>query len=506
MKRLDEISIDEYGIPGLVLMENAGLAVLEVINRLDIPEKKACVVCGTGNNGGDGFVVARHMHNRGWDVDIIVLGNTAKAKGDAGTNLKIAINMGIPVYAIEEESIDFLHGIIKDSPLIVDAMLGTGFSGRLKSLYRDVIEIVNRSRGRVVSIDVPSGLNADTGFAEDICVKADYTVTFQLPKVGLLINEGPMACGILKVKDISIPKAAIDSMKLNMSLLEQDMIREYMPQRDFNIHKGSCGSVLVAACSKGMEGSGLMSSRAALRSGAGIVRLGLPESLQKLMPYDALEIITVGLEDKGTGILSEACLPQLLELAGKSSALLIGPGLTVNDGIVAIMREVISNCTIPMIIDADGLNAISSNPDILKKRRSGIVITPHPGEMARLCGCSTAEIQKDRIGFALRFAKEYNVIVVLKGFRTIIAMPDGSIYINPTGNPGMATAGSGDVLAGIIAGFAAQGFGLEAAALCGVYIHGAAGDCAAEQTGEYGLTAGDIIGNIPHTIRNIAGK
>lgn len=506
MKRLDEISINEYGIPGIVLMENAGLAVVEEIERLHMAEKHAVVLCGTGNNGGDGFVVARHLYNKGWKVNVFVCGEEQKIKGDALTNFRIVRHIGIPVCSIDEASADLLKGPINASPLIVDALLGTGFSGKLKGFYKDIIDKVNESKACVLSVDVPSGLDTDTGFSGGDCVLADYTVTFQIPKAGLLINDGPKACGNLKAKDISIPKAAIDAMEFNLNLLEQDTIKGMLPQRECNTHKGSYGSVFVVACSKGMEGSGIMSSRAALRSGAGIVLLALPGSLQRSICADTLEIMTKGLEDRGSGILAEECIPQLLETAKKSSTLLIGPGLTDSESIRAIMTEVIRNCTLPMIIDADGLNAISSNLGILKEHKGEIVITPHPGEMARLCGCSSADIQKDRLGYAERFAGEYGVIVVLKGYRTIIALPDGTAFINPTGNPGMATAGSGDVLAGIIAGLAAQKLSLPHAALCGVYIHGAAGDCAAGKVGEYGLKAGDIIENIPHTIKSIAGK
>ncbi len=506
MKGLDEISINQYGIPGMVLMENAGLAVVEEIEKLQMYEKHAAVLCGTGNNGGDGFVIARHLYNRGWKVNVFLCGEVGRIKGDALTNFQIARHIGIPVYSINSDSADFLEGLINDSPLIVDALLGTGFGGRLRGLFKVAIDRVNESKACVVSVDVPSGLDSDTGFSDEGCVLADYTVTFQIPKVGLLINDGPKACGSLKVKDISIPKAAIDAMELRLNLLEQHLIKDMLPQRDGNTHKGSFGSVFVVACSKGMEGSGIMSSKAALRSGAGTVLLGLPGSLQRLMCADALEIMTAGLEDRNSGILAEECIQQLLKTAKKSSVLLIGPGLTDSESIRVIMAEVIKNSTLPMIIDADGLNAISPNPDILKAYQGEIVITPHPGEMARLCGCSSADIQRDRLGHAERFAKEYGVIVVLKGYRTIVALPDGTAFINPTGNPGMATAGSGDVLAGIIAGLAAQKLNLVDAALCGVYIHGAAGDFAAGEIGEYGLTAGDIIENIPHTIKSIAGK
>jgi len=503
MKSLDEICINKYGIPGAVLMENAGIRVMEEIESLHLSERHAAIICGTGNNGGDGFVIARHLYNRGWKLNIFVCGDAGKIKGDALLNLSIARSIGIPIHTIDDNSIDFFAGFINESPLVVDALLGTGFCGKLKGLYKAIISKVNECNACVVSVDIPSGLDADTGFFDEECVMADYTVTFQIPKAGLIINDGPKACGNLKIKDISMPKAAIDAVGLGLSLLDKDMIKGIIPVRGCNTHKGSYGSVFVVACSKGMEGSGIMSSRAALRSGAGIVRLGLPESLQKYICTSNLEIMTKGLEDRGKGVLSEECITELMVTAEKSSSLLIGPGLTDTDSIRIIITEVIKNCIVPTIIDADGLNAISSDPGILKKHKGEIIITPHPGEMARLCGCSSSDIQKDRLGYAGRFAREFDVIVVLKGYRTIIALPDGTAFINPTGNPGMATAGSGDVLAGMIAGFAAQKFKLADAALCGVYIHGAAGDSAAGKIGEYGLTAGDIIENISHTIKYI---
>lgn len=503
MKRLDEISINEYGIPGAVLMENAGMRVVEEIESLNLSERYAAVICGTGNNGGDGLVIARHLYNKGWKINIFICGEAEKIKGDALLNLSIAKKIGISIYTVDDDSIDFCTELINDSTLIVDALLGTGFSGKLKDLYKTIIGKVNECNACVVSVDIPSGLNADTGFFDEDCIMADYTVTFQIPKMGLIINDGPKACGNLKIKNISIPKAAIEAMELHLNLLERDMIKGIIPVRDCNTHKGSYGSVFVVACSRGMEGSGIMSSRAALRSGAGIVYLGLPESLQKLICTSTLEIMTKGLEDRGTGVLSKECIQEILDTAENSSSLLIGPGLTDIESTRVIMAEIIENCTVPTVIDADGLNAISSNPGILKKRKGEIIITPHPGEMANLCGCSSSVIQKDRLKYARRFAGEFGVIVVLKGYRTIIALPDGTAFINPTGNPGMATAGSGDVLAGIIAGFAAQKMNLIDAALCGVYIHGAAGDRAAGKIGEYGLMAGDIIENISHTIKYI---
>jgi NAD(P)H-hydrate epimerase len=285
-----------------------------------------------------------------------------------------------------------------------------------------------------------------------------------------------------------------------------NMIKSMMPARSKDTHKGSYGKVFIAAGSRGMMGSGIMAAMAALRSGAGLVTLGVPESLQFIAEAQVMEVITKGLYDNGKGVLDSDCIPELMETAQKSSSLLVGPGLTSQDSIVNIMTEIINECKTPMVIDADGLNAIAKNRSLLKNHKAETIITPHPGEMAKLMNCTIPEVQADRTGAAKDFAREYNVVTVLKGHKTIIALPDGTVYINPNGNPGMATAGSGDVLAGIIAGFLGQGFNASDAAICGVYIHGAAGDAGAEEIGEYGLTAGDIIDKISHTIKNIVGK
>lgn len=506
MKKLDEISIKKYGIPGIVLMENAGLSVVNEIEALSLLRKTVSVVCGTGNNGGDGFVIARHLYCRDWEINVFICGDPGKIKGDALTNLNITKKLDIPIFTIDENSIDFFKNLINDSSLIVDALIGTGFNGSLSSFYKRIIEEINNSRSFIVSVDIPSGLNGDSGFADYDCVRAHKTVTFQLPKAGLLINDGPKACGDLAIRDIAIPKEAIHNAALKLNLIDFDMIKGKLPLRNSNTHKGSYGRTFIIAGSSGMTGAAVMSARASLKSGAGSVLLGVPESLQSIVSIGLNEIMTRGFQDNGRGVFDKACMGGLLEIADKSDSLLVGPGLTSSEDISAIVVGIIENCTVPVVIDADGLNAISQDAGILKKRKAEIIITPHPGEMARLMGCEISEVQADRIGIAQDFARDKGLIVVLKGYRTVVALPDGTIFINPTGNPGMATAGSGDVLAGIIAGFLAQGFKAPDAAICGVYIHGAAGDNAAEETGEYGLTAGDIIENISHTIKNITGK
>ncbi len=506
MRKLDETSIKDYGIPGVVLMENAAAATVREIEALKLERSAAAVFCGTGNNGGDGFVIARLLHNRGWQVEVLLCGDEAKVKGDALINLEIIQKLELPVYKLAEPELPSAAAIAGKSALLVDALLGTGFRGALSDFYRKIIGIMNLAGKPVVSVDIPSGLDSDTGFIDSECVRADVTVTFQLPKLGLVINDGPEACGKLVTTDISIPAKAIAEAGLQINLTEPDIIKGILKKRRCNTHKGTYGRVLAVACSKGMAGSGILSAEAALRSGAGTVVLAVPESVQNAVSAHVLEVMTKGLADNETGILQEACLAQIKESLKESDSLLIGPGLTTAEGTVKVVSELVRSSEVSLVIDADGLNALAQDMSVLKNKKAEIIITPHPGEMARLLGCSAAVVQRDRLELAGKLACQYGIIVVLKGFRTVIALPDGTFYINPTGNPGMATAGSGDVLAGIIAAFVAQGYKAKEAAVCGVYIHGAAGDAAAEKNGEYGLTAGDIIKNVPHTIRNIIGN
>lgn len=506
MRKLDETSINEFGIPGVVLMENAAAAVVREIEGLKLFDRRAAVFCGTGNNGGDGFAIARLLHNKGWQVDVLLCGDEGKIKGDALVNYRIIKKLNLPIHLIGDSQIGAAAILAGKSALIVDALLGTGFKGELSGLYKKIIGIMNDSQSFIVSVDIPSGLDSDTGFFAGDCIRADMTVTFQLPKLGLVVNDGPEACGRLIAADISIPGEAIEEAGLQISLTDLGIVKGVLKKRSYNTHKGTYGRVLVVAGSKGMVGAGVMASKAVLRSGAGTVVLAVPESIQSAVNAHVVELMTKGLSDNQKGYLQEACIPQIHEASAESDCLLVGSGLTVEADVRKVVFELVRSSDVPLVIDADGLNALAYDLDVLKEKKADIVITPHPGEMARLMRCSTIDVQRNRLESARKLAAQYGIVVVLKGFRTVVALPDGSIYINPTGNPGMATAGSGDVLAGVIAGFAAQGYKASDAAICGVYVHGAAGDAAAEKNGEYGLTAGDIIENVTHTIKNITGK
>ena len=484
-------------------MENAGSTIAREICNIDIKTKKAVVLCGTGNNGGDGFVIARHLINNGWQVKTIIIGGQNKLKNDALVNYNILKKMQGNIQIIEQPEKDLLSRELFDCTVIVDALLGTGFSGRLSDNYTLVINEINKSKKIIVAVDIPSGLNSESGFFDNTCIKADFTVTLQMAKIGLIINDGPEMCGKLVVKDISIPIQAITQVGINTNLTDAEYIIDSIIPRKNNTHKGSFGKTLVIGSSKGMTGSGVMSACAALRSGAGLVVLGLPQSIQAAANTIMPEIMTKGYFDNNEGFYKKECIYDMLESINSSASLVIGPGISEDEDIKEIIVEIVKNCRIPMVIDADGLNSLAKEKNVLKEKKSSIIVTPHPGEMARLIGTTTDEIQRNRVKYASKFSSEFGVITVLKGFRTVIALPDGSVFINPTGNPGMATAGTGDVLAGLIGGLISQGIPAEKAAVAGVYIHGAAGDMAIDEIGEAGLVATDIIKFIPKILKNI---
>ncbi len=507
MRLSDEISIKDYLIPGIVLMENAALGIIKEIrkeiNNGKLPkEGHALIICGTGNNGGDGFAVARHLVCMGWKTRIIICGGYNKITGDALINLKIIEKMGLSIIHEDEGEASLISNVKSD--LIIDAMLGTGFKGELKPEIQSIVESINSNNTHVISADIPTGLNSDTGFIDSVCVKADKTVTFGLPKIGLVINEGPFYCGELITESLTIPDEVYDKAGVNKYLTDDKFLRKCLLPRNVDSHKGTYGKVLTIACSKGMTGAGLLASEAALRSGAGIVELAVPESLLNTVSGKIPEIITRGLSESKGGYISSADSDKLIREYGGTSSMLIGPGLGTSDEVFNLIYRIIKECNNPIIIDADGLNSLAEQPSICLEKIGEIILTPHPGEMARLAGISIGDVQKDRIGVAEKFAKKYQVVVVLKGYRTIIATPWGETWINPTGNPGMATAGSGDVLAGIITAFTAQGLKNYVAAICGTYIHGLAGDNAAKYCGEWGITATDIIGFIANSIKNIS--
>lgn len=508
MKALDTAAIEEYGIPGLILMENAGRQVVEVIRQVlgELREKVVTIFIGKGNNGGDGLVVARHLLNLGSEVKVLALANVDEITGDAAVNLQIWRKMGQKIYSLHHgDGINLVKLVLMNTDLIVDAVYGTGFKGEVGDKAGRIIEALNSSGKPIVAVDIPSGLDADTGRAGGPCIQATHTVTFGLPKIGLILETGAGYTGRLHVVDISIPAGLVEKNAPPRYLLTAELVKEWLPARPTGAHKGVLGRVLVVAGSRGMTGAACLAGEGALRAGAGLVTVAVPETLHNVMEVKLTEAMTTPLPDTGNGTLSRDAGQSILSLLEKADVLALGPGLSTDDQVVDLVRELLPALKVPCVLDADALNALAGATEVLKKVRIPVVITPHPGEMARLLGTTASEVQERRLAAAGGAADAWQVTVLLKGARTVVAAPDGTVYINPTGNPGMASGGSGDVLTGTVAALLAQGLEPARAAAAGAYLHGLAGDLAAGEKGQRGLVAGDILDTLPKAGRMLAG-
>jgi NAD(P)H-hydrate epimerase len=504
MRELDRTAIEDVGIPGAVLMENAGLQVVRVM-REQIPglaDKKVLIVCGKGNNGGDGFVVARHLFNSGIEVRVALMTEKHQLKGDAKLNFTIAEKMNIPIVEMTaNEQIPAFRNLLLQADVVVDSVLGTGLYEAVQGFYKNIIETINKAHKLIVAVDIPSGLSADTGVVPGSCIRADLTVTFAVPKQGLVLFPAANYVGELHVVDIGIPKSLIREAQFEVHLLGCDDVRGSFLQRRPNTHKDTYGHVLAIAGSPGTSGSAYLAGRSALRTGAGLVTLAFPESLYSHLEMSTIEVRTAPLPETSKCTLSVKAYEQIMSLAADKRVVVIGPGLTTNPSTVELVHRLITSLPIPMVIDADGLDAVAQSPDILLKAQAPIVLTPHPGEMARLV--PNTLIQNNRIAVTQEMAQKYHCVIALKGARTIIASQDGCVFINATGNPGMATAGTGYVLAGIIAGLIAQSVIPIEATKAGVFLNGLAGDLVAEEKGDYGLIASDIIEMIPQAMKRV---
>ncbi len=500
MQQLDQSTIKEIGIPGLVLMENAGLQVVGVVKDIlkDVRGKTVTVFAGKGNNGGDGFVVARHLLNMGADVRVLLFGDVKEIKGDAKVNLDILTAIGHKVHSITNvNSTNIVKVAMVYTDLVVDAVFGTGFKGAVDEHAGNIFEIINGAGKPVVAVDIPSGLEANTGKTYGPCVKATHTVTFGLPKIGLLVYPGVDYTGALIVADISIPPLLAEKQGINKFLLTPELVGSWLPKRLPESHKGTFGRVAVIGGSEGMSGAAVLASLAALRAGAGLVTLGVPRSLHGLMEVKLTEVMTRPLPETDQKSISRDAMNEVQILTEWADVSALGPGISTEAATQALVRDLVAGLTKPAVIDADGLNALAGHTELLNKCQAPLVLTPHPAEMARLLGIKTPEVQDNRIEVVQTAARMWGVTVVLKGARTLIAGADGSVYINPTGNPGMATGGSGDVLTGIIAGLLAQGLPPVQGAAAGVFIHGQAADYASAGKGQLGLVAGDILEALP---------
>ena len=503
MRQIDQQTIEQVGIPGVVLMDHAGSAVVRTIGQ-HFPEcQHIAIFVGKGNNGGDGLVVARQLAHAGQPIQIFLVSPQESFSGDALTNLQIVQNLDLPITPIlSEDELEGAKSQITSADLIVDSIFGTGLRGGVHGFIGDVIECINETGKPVIAIDLPSGLAANTGLAEGACIQATYTVTIGLPKRGNLIHPGATFTGKLEVVDIGFPRSVIDVQNIQVKWTQPFDAARMLPSRPTHSHKGTYGRVFVAAGSTGMTGAAALTSAGALRVGAGLVTLGAPKSLNPILEVKLTEVMTLPLPETTEGSLALEAKSHIIEAVERNrSVLAIGPGLSQNTETVALVHNLIRESDAPIVIDADGINALSKSNRILSSLSPQTVLTPHPGEMARLIGETVEALERDRIGIAQRFAETHNVTLVLKGVPTVVARGNGEVWINSTGNAGMATGGMGDVLTGLIAGLMAQKVSAFDAAVLGVYLHGLAGDLVADSIGMDGLMAGDVLNSIPKAIK-----
>ena len=496
MKNLDRRATEEFGITQDLLMENAGQSVYFVIvKEFGIKNKKFVIFCGGGNNGGDGFVVARKIYSNGGEVKIFLLGDETKFTGAAEKNFEIVSKMPIEISKVS--SIESIKSAVFHSDVIVDAIFGTGLDREVGGIYKDVIQVITESKKTVFSVDIPSGINGDTGEAMGTAIKADYTITFGLPKIGNMLYPGYDHCGKLYVSHISFPPSLYNADSIKVEINEPVML----PERDKNAHKGDFGEVLFIAGASSYFGAPYFSALSFLKAGGGYSHLAAPISISSFLATRGSEIVFVPQKETPLGSIALGNKDELLELSERVDMVVMGPGLSLNKETQELVRELAPKIEKPLLIDGDGITAISTNMEIIKRRKAETILTPHLGEMSRITKMGIDEINKNKIEVLQRTAKEFNTIIVLKGAHSLIGYPDESIFINMSGNPGMATAGSGDVLTGAIAAMFGLGLPLRDAVRTGVFIHGLSGDLAARDKGEDGITAQDIMDYLPAAMK-----
>jgi ADP-dependent NAD(P)H-hydrate dehydratase / NAD(P)H-hydrate epimerase len=511
MREVDRLTVERHGVPGLTLMENAGRSVAEFIEQRfpRLERRRIVVLCGKGNNGGDGFVAARHLLGMGAKPDVYLFAASGEVQGDAGVNLgRWQDAAGEAHVVLGADKMPAAKAALASADIIVDALLGAGARGPVEGLLREAIEAVNgRKRGQsVVAVDIPSGLAADTGEAQGAAAKASYTVTFTAPKVGMLLGSADSYVGQLEVRAIGSPAELIEEVgKGKIHWSEAREFAEFAAPRSPDGHKGDYGHALIVAGSVGKSGAAVLASWAALRAGAGLVTLATPEPALPMVASHTPEVMTEPLPATAAGSIALRSLEggRFDAILKGKRALGIGPGLGTQEETQEFVRTVVRKRSVPIVLDADGLNAFAGRASELKSADGRLALTPHPGEMARLVGSAIGEVQARRVEGARKAAADWNAYVILKGHQTVIAAPDGSAYVNSTGNPGMGTGGTGDVLTGMLAGLTAQ-YGTDdwqRLLAFGVYLHGLAGDLAYAESGEAPLMATDLIQFIPRAYR-----
>lgn len=497
MRESDQIAIEKIGIPGLILMENAGLKAAQCISKKISPisGKSLAILCGKGNNGGDGFVIGRHLNRMGASVHFFLAAKKpSDITGDAKVNFEIVQSMGLSVTLLTQSD---STGDLNEYDVVVDALLGTGLKGNVTGLLAELIKKMNRSEAVVVAIDTPSGLDCDTGSQLGCCTEADMTITMGQLKTGMMLYPGRGLVGDLFVADLSVPPKALDGLGSKYLLPEPIDYQSMLPDRPEDSYKNKFGRILVAAGSTGLSGAAKLCSESALRSGAGMVMLACPRSLNSVFENSLTEVMTIPLPETESGTISNTAYKALEEWVEWSHVAAVGPGISRDRETRDFVRYFVETQRKPLVIDADGLNNLAGKTEILEKHDGDIVITPHAGEFSRLIEKPVKEISKSPVELVRDYSQKWRVVILLKGPTTIIGTPAGDIYFNLSGNAGLATAGSGDVLTGIIAGLMGQGLKGADAAVLGSFLHGLAADQVAAVRGMRGILAGDLLDAIP---------
>jgi len=492
-------------------MEQAGRGVVYAIEQRwgRCAGKNIIVYCGKGNNGGDGFVIARLLKKQHAKVNVLLLTDARLLTHDATIMYRRFIQLAGSSAVIAKPSSATIHRTAATHvDLHVDALLGTGISSPVTDRYRDAIEVMNTSPAPTVAVDIPSGINSDTGAVMGIAVRATMTMTFGCPKIGLFVGQAIDYAGDIDTVDIGIPASYVDDLTLNTTLLQKSLVASKLPHRPRSAHKGTFGHAGIIAGSPGKTGAAIMAARAAFRIGTGLVTVASPQSLIPILETTIIEAMSESMPETGHSRLGRSSLASLIHFANQRTSIALGPGIGTHPETGALIRVLLPRLERPSVVDADALNALEGHVSTtLRSCRIPHILTPHPGEMSRLLGHSSAtSVNEDRLGIARHFATTYKIVLVLKGARTIIASPNGQAAICPTGNPGMATAGMGDALTGTIVGLLAQGLNPWDAAICGVYLHGLAGDVAVEKIGEAGLMAGDLIECLPSALSRVSSS
>lgn len=514
MQRIDRVTTERYGVPSLTLMENAGRGVVEfLVARLGpLASHRIVILCGKGNNGGDGLVVARLLRQQGLDPRVLLFADPKGLRGDAAANYERLVSYGPPEVVADLDAWQAIKTSLPNTTLFIDALLGTGLAKPLEGFLLEVVRDINTQSppARVLAVDLPSGISADSGDIIGEYVRADFSVTFTAPKIAHVFPPACECMGEWVVKQIGTPAEALESdPSLSLNSAERQDVAWIAKPRAAAGHKGNYGHVLILAGSVGKTGAAAMAARAALRAGAGLVTVATAKSALPIIAGLGMEFMTEALPETDGAISLRALEgPSLDKLVAGKTVLAVGPGIGGHPETAEFVRTVVNKYSLPLVLDADGLNAFAGRMDSFRPdvRPTGMTIfTPHPGEMARLTGKTTAEIQARRVEVAREFSRQFGVTLVLKGFRTLIASPQGQVWVNPTGNPGMATGGTGDVLTGLMAGLLAQfpAHPVGEVATAAVYLHGLAGDLAAEELGQHSMLAGDLLEKIPAAYKEL---